>query len=95
MYDKVLALKKQNPTLKVLIAVGGWNMGSAPFSDMAIDSAARAKFVSTSVKFLEDNGFDGLDLDWVRFSFVTELLICLFFNYFFYSILFMNSGVSR
>ena len=33
---------------KVLIAVGGWNMGPGPFSDMAMNDAARAKFVTTS-----------------------------------------------
>jgi chitinase len=65
MYDKVQALKAQNPALKVLIAVGGWNMGPGPFSDMANNAASRANFVSTTVKFLQDNHFDGLDMDWV------------------------------
>ncbi len=28
MYTRMMALKNKNPNLKVLIAVGGWNLGS-------------------------------------------------------------------
>jgi GH18 family chitinase len=65
MYAAVEALRSQNPNLKVLLSVGGWNMGSGPFSDMAISTTARAAFVSSTVTFLQQYGFDGLDLDWV------------------------------
>ena len=27
MYNRMLALKKKNPDLKVSLAVGGWNVG--------------------------------------------------------------------
>lgn len=64
MYERVLALKSSNPSLKVTIAVGGWNHGSGKFSDMVTDASLRSKFVRTSVEFLQRNGFDGLDLDW-------------------------------
>lgn len=37
-------------------------MGSAVFSNMASDSNARAKFVSSSVNFLRQYGFDGLGI---------------------------------
>ena len=68
MYSRVLALRLKNPALKVLLAVGGWNLGSGPFSDMAFNRTTRARFVNTTVKYLTDNGFNGLDLDWVGFN---------------------------
>jgi len=39
-------LKAQSPHLKVLLAVGGWDHGSGPFSDMVADNDLRQKFVS-------------------------------------------------
>ena len=64
MYEKVINLKNSNPNLKVLLAVGGWNMGSTDFSNMVNSDASRANFVTTTVAFLKKNKFDGLDLDW-------------------------------
>lgn len=50
--------------MKTLLATGGWNAGSVPFSEMVTDVNLRKKFASTSVEFVRDWGFDGLDLDW-------------------------------
>ncbi|XP_013106880.1 chitinase-3-like protein 1 [Stomoxys calcitrans] len=61
---KFNALKLQNPTLKTLAAVGGWNEGSKKFSIVAADPAKRERFVKTVVQFLQKHSFDGLDLDW-------------------------------
>lgn len=33
-WDRILALKTKNPTLKVMLAVGGWMLGSAPFREI-------------------------------------------------------------
>lgn len=63
-YEKFNDLKKQNPYLKTLIATGGWTAGSKGFSDMVTDDVLRNKFVRTSVKYVRDYGFDGLDIDW-------------------------------
>ena len=41
LYDRTLALKKRNPDLKVLLAVGGWAVGSAPFVPMVSSSKRR------------------------------------------------------
>ncbi|XP_068144040.1 acidic mammalian chitinase [Drosophila tropicalis] len=62
--SKTIALKQQNPKLKVLAVVGGWNEGSIKYSAMAADPVKRAKFVSSSLDFIQKHGFDGLDLDW-------------------------------
>lgn len=64
MYNRTVALKKKNPKLKVLLAVGGWNLGSLPFSNMANNEARRKNFIQKSVEFLKKIKFDGLDLDW-------------------------------
>lgn len=50
--------------MKVLLAIGGWNEGSSRFSPMVADQQRRRKFVKNAVKFLRQNHFDGLDLDW-------------------------------
>ena len=60
-----MALKTKNQNLKVLLAVGGWNFGSGPFSDMVADEKLRRDFVEQATQFVRDNQFDGLDLDWV------------------------------
>ncbi|KAM8712428.1 hypothetical protein ACLKA7_012873 [Drosophila subpalustris] len=61
---KFNALKLKNPTLKTLVAVGGWNEGSKRFSIVASDAEKRARFIEQVVQFIQRHGFDGLDLDW-------------------------------
>ncbi|KAH8279177.1 hypothetical protein KR026_002929 [Drosophila bipectinata] len=62
--SKAVGLKRQNPSLKVLAVVGGWNQGSIKYSSMAGDKHKRQNFVKSAVNLLSKNGFDGLDLDW-------------------------------
>ena len=61
-YNQVSRLKEINPDLKVLLAVGGWNHGSGPFSDMANDDRTRKSFIKNAVYYLKEHKFDGLDL---------------------------------
>jgi chitinase len=60
MYERAYQLKQTNPSMKLLLAIGGWNMGSPEFSTMVHDSNLRSKFVRTAVDFLKKNKFDGL-----------------------------------
>ena len=59
----LLALKKRNPALRVLISVGGWDY-SAYFSDVASTAQRRATFAQSCVDLITAHGLDGIDLDW-------------------------------
>ena len=64
--DKIatlIALKKQNPTLKVLYSVGGW-VWSDQFSTMSAFDVSRKIFAESCVALLKKHNFDGVDLDW-------------------------------
>lgn len=63
-YAKFTGLKSYNKNLKTLLAIGGWNEGSSRFSSMVAGADKRREFVKNTVKFLRQNHFDGLDLDW-------------------------------
>jgi chitinase len=56
-------LRKLNPSLTVLISVGGW-LGSSDFSDVALTAQSRAAFVASVMDFLKRYDLDGLDVDW-------------------------------
>jgi chitinase len=57
------ALKKEKPSLQILISVGGW-LGSKDFSDIALTAQSRKTFIESAMNFLEHSHLDGLDLDW-------------------------------
>lgn len=57
------ALKKANPSLTILISVGGW-LGSGGFSEMALTAQSRKVFIDSVMEFLSRYDLDGLDVDW-------------------------------
>src|SRR5215216_2671767 len=60
---KLVALKKRNPSMKVILSLGGWG-GCETCSDVFSTKQGRSEF-SVSVKQLNDYfKTDGLDLDW-------------------------------
>lgn len=62
-YERVTALRAQG--VKVLVAIGGWNDSAGnKYSRLVNDPAARAKFNEHVIQFIQQNNFDGLDLDW-------------------------------
>ncbi|PVD37546.1 hypothetical protein C0Q70_00140 [Pomacea canaliculata] len=64
LYQKFMNLKQKNPNVKTMLAVGGWNLGSAPFTQIAGSPGNRKAFITQAISFLRQRGFDGLDLDW-------------------------------
>ena len=61
---RTIALKEQNPELKVLFSVGGWTAGGWVFSQMAQNRESRLLFIQSAVHFVNYFGFDGIDIDW-------------------------------
>jgi chitinase len=57
------SLKRENPSLTVLVSVGGW-LWSTNFSEMALTTQSRTVFIQSVMDFLERFNLDGLDIDW-------------------------------
>lgn len=58
----IVELKKQKPTLKVMLSIGGW--GSGNFSEMAASGETRTAFAADCLRIINTFGLDGIDLDW-------------------------------
>lgn len=56
-------IKAENPHLKTLISIGGWDY-SVYFSDVASTQETRQIFAKSCVDFIKTYGFDGIDIDW-------------------------------
>ena len=59
---ELMALKKKNPDLNILLSVGGW--GSGRFSEMAANDSLRHSFAADCRRVVDDLGLDGIDIDW-------------------------------
>ncbi|XP_072932280.1 probable chitinase 10 [Epargyreus clarus] len=64
LYDRINSLKKANPKLKTLLAIGGWSFGTQKFKEMSASRYARQTFIYSAIPYLRDRNFDGLDVDW-------------------------------
>lgn len=58
----ISGLKAQKPSLKVLLAIGGWGKGG--FSEMAANEIYRKAFVADCKRVVEQFNLDGIDMDW-------------------------------
>ncbi|KAJ8307499.1 hypothetical protein KUTeg_015583 [Tegillarca granosa] len=64
LYERMMALRVKNPSIKILLAIGGWNHGTATFSAVVKTTENILNFADKAVQFLRKHDFDGLDLDW-------------------------------
>ncbi|KAF2147914.1 glycoside hydrolase family 18 protein, partial [Myriangium duriaei CBS 260.36] len=69
LYARFTALKQKKPGLKAYISVGGWSFTDPgptqqAFSNMVSSAGNRASFINGLVKFMDNYGFDGVDIDW-------------------------------
>ncbi|MDR1565480.1 MAG: hypothetical protein LBS74_11035, partial [Oscillospiraceae bacterium] len=58
----LVALKAQNPKLKVLLSIGGWGMDG--FCPIVHDATKRAAFVNSCLEICKTYGLDGIDMDY-------------------------------
>ncbi|KAH6659459.1 glycosyl hydrolases family 18-domain-containing protein [Truncatella angustata] len=58
-------LKQNNPSLKVILSIGGWDASQdGSFSTLASTDARRYVFASSAVHMMQAYGFDGIDINW-------------------------------
>jgi chitinase len=62
-FATLVGLKQQNPSLQVLVSVGGW-LWSGNFSDAALTKRSRSRFIDSVAAFVDRYKLDGLDIDW-------------------------------
>ncbi len=56
-------LKLRNPSLKLLISIGGWSW-SGNFSDAGLSDSSRKSFAASAVAIVKRFELDGIDIDW-------------------------------
>ncbi|KAH7322711.1 glycosyl hydrolases family 18-domain-containing protein [Stachybotrys elegans] len=69
-FSEFTALKRKNPSLMAVVALGGWTFNDngtiwqPVFSDLSSTKEKRATFIKQLIKFMNRYGFDGVDFDW-------------------------------
>jgi len=58
----LVARRADNPSLQILLSLGGWTAGN--FSEAVSTLDARAQFVQSTVDVIERFDLDGIDIDW-------------------------------
>lgn len=51
-YGRMVQIKQQHPKVKISLALGGWNEGSANYSALASSRSRRMKFVLNAIQFI-------------------------------------------
>ncbi|KAG8196148.1 hypothetical protein JTE90_007880 [Oedothorax gibbosus] len=61
-FERTVALRKENPKLKVMLSVAGKSKGG--FGGMVATAYGRERFIFSLLNFLDKYKFDGVDFDW-------------------------------
>ena len=59
----LIGLREENPSLKVLLSIGGWDY-SRNFSNAALTEQSRQAFAQSCLELVRAYDLDGIDLDW-------------------------------
>ncbi len=62
-FRQLLILKENFPHIKTLISIGGAEW-SREFSNVALTQQSRSGFALSCIEFIQEYGFDGIDIDW-------------------------------
>jgi GH18 family chitinase len=62
-FPELLQLKQQHPQLMTLISIGGAS-SAARYTSATSSPAGITTLAQSGVKYMKDNGFDGIDIDW-------------------------------
>ncbi|XP_058497853.1 acidic mammalian chitinase-like [Solea solea] len=57
-------LREENPHLPVLVAIGGAVFDNNKFINMASHTESRKTFIESTIQFLRERDFNGINLDW-------------------------------
>lgn len=63
IYKQVIDMKKQNPSLKVLLSVQCFS-NNGEFASVVATKHSRERFIKSAIEVLNEFSFDGLDIDW-------------------------------
>ena len=61
--QQLFQMKQKNRNLKVIMSIGGWGTAHL-FQAVMADESRFKNFVNTCMFFIEEYGFDGVDIDW-------------------------------
>lgn len=66
LFEQLNDIRKKSPnkSLELWITVGGFAVGTAPFSKLAATRQGRSTFIDSACLFMNKYGFSGMDLDW-------------------------------
>jgi chitinase len=64
VYDKLNALKQKNTKLKIIPSIGGWGENAGKYSRVVANETKRKIFVKNTIHMVNNNSFDGFDIDW-------------------------------
>ncbi len=62
-FRRLITLKQKNPSLQLLISIGGWSW-SENFSNAVLTDSLRRGFAQSAVNIIRKNNLDGVDIDW-------------------------------
>lgn len=80
LFTKMTDMKKFNPGLKCVVALGGWTFNDPGptqfvFSNMVSTPANRKKAIINLLSFMRQYAFDGVDFDWVSLKKLSKPLV--------------------